>query len=128
LIELMVIQGVALTDVAPQAYLIHAGEKAAARVTALAESLRDALPGLRLRVHAGPGGFKAQLRRADRSGAALALVFGDDEAANDAIQIKPLTTDQAQERVPLARAPAYIAQLLAGTDQDSQSQMKTIQS
>ncbi len=113
LIALMTIQGVTLTDIAPQAYLVHAGEKASARVAALAESLRDALPSLRLRVHAGPGGFKAQFKRADRSGAMLALVFGDDEAAKDVIQIKPLTIDRAQESVPLARAPARIADLLA---------------
>jgi histidyl-tRNA synthetase len=113
LIELMTIQEVALTDVAPQAYLVHAGEAATARVAALAESLRDALPDLRLQVHAGPGSFKAQFKRADRSGARLALVFGDDEAANDALQIKPLTTGRAQESVPLTGAPVRIAELLA---------------
>ncbi|AWN17729.1 histidine--tRNA ligase [Salinisphaera sp. LB1] len=112
-VALMEAQGVALDDVAPQAYLVHTGDAASARVPALAERLRDALPGLRLRVHAGGGSFKSQFKKADKSGARLALVFGDDEAANDTLQIKPLTDDREQETVGLAEAPARIAALLA---------------
>lgn len=114
LIALMQAQDVVLDDVAPQAYLVYAGDAASARVPALAESLRDALPELRLRVHAGGGSFKSQFKRADRSGARLALVFGDDEAAADALQIKPLIDGGPQERLPLTDAPSRIAELLAG--------------
>ncbi|WP_423823670.1 histidine--tRNA ligase [Salinisphaera sp. SPP-AMP-43] len=109
---LMEAQGVALDDMAPHAYLVHTGDQASAKVPAMAESLRDALPGLRLRVHAGGGSFKSQFKKADRSGARLALVFGDDEAADDTLQIKPLTDDRDQERVSLAAAPERIAALL----------------
>ncbi len=112
LIVLMQAQNVALDDLAPQVYLVHAGEAAAARVPALAEKLRDALPGLRLMTHAGSGGFKSQFKRADRSGARLALVFGDDEAAADVVQIKPLADNSAQERVALAQAPSRMADML----------------
>ncbi|HET7314675.1 histidine--tRNA ligase [Salinisphaera sp.] len=112
-VALMDAQGVALDDLTPQAYLVYTGASAGARVPALAERLRDALPGLRLRVHAGGGGFKSQFKKADKSGARLALVFGDDEAADDTLQIKPLTDDRAQERVAIAEAPARIAALLA---------------
>ncbi|MES1954921.1 histidine--tRNA ligase [Salinisphaera hydrothermalis] len=112
-VALMEAQGVALDDLAPQAYLVHTGDTASARVPALAERLRDALPELRLRVHAGGGSFKSQFKKADKSGARLALVFGDDEAADDTLQIKPLTDDREQERVGLSEAPARIAALLA---------------
>ena len=78
----------------------------------LAESLRDALPWLRLRVHAGGGSFKSQFKKADRSGARLALVFADDEAADDTIQIKPLAEAREQERVALAEAGERIAAML----------------
>lgn len=111
-IALMEAQDVALVDLAPQVYLVHMGDRAPAAVPAVAERLRDRLPGLRLRVHAGGGGFKAQFKKADKSGARLALVFGDEEAADGTIQIKPLMDDQAQERVALADAPARIAGLL----------------
>lgn len=111
-IALMEAQGVALVDLAPQVYLVHMGDQASAAVPALAERLRDSLPDLRLRVHAGGGSFKSQFKKADKSGASLALVFGDDEVAADTIQIKPLMDDQAQERVALADAPGRIAGLL----------------
>src|SRR5699024_5021705 len=113
LIALMQAQQVALVDVRPQAYLVHVGEAAAAKVFALAESLRDAVPGLRLQVNTGGGGFKAQFKRADRSGARLALVFADDEAASDTLQIKPMSGAGGQQPVTLAAAPQRLAALLA---------------
>ncbi|RJS92324.1 histidine--tRNA ligase [Salinisphaera sp. Q1T1-3] len=115
-VALMAAQGVAIDDVGPHAYLVHQGDTATGRVTAVAEGLRDALPWLRLRVHAGGGSFKSQFKKADRSGARLALVFGDDEAAADTIQIKPLTDDREQEVVARDDAPTRIAALLSHTD------------
>ncbi|ROO24728.1 histidyl-tRNA synthetase [Salinisphaera orenii MK-B5] len=112
-VALMAAQQVPLVDCAPQAYLVHEDGPAGARVARLAEGLRDALPDLRLRVHAGGGSFKSQFKKADRSGARLALVFGEDEAAEDALQIKPLVDSRPQERVAIAEAPARIAALLA---------------
>ncbi|MBS64145.1 histidine--tRNA ligase [Salinisphaera sp.] len=114
LIALMLDQNVALDDLKPQVYLIHTGDTTSARVPALAEALRDALPDLRLRVHAGGGSMKSQFKRADKSGATLALIFGDDEAAADEIQIKPLTDARDQERVAIDGAAERIATLLAG--------------
>ena len=114
LIALMLDQNVALDDLKPQVYLIHTGDTTSARVPALAEALRDALPDLRLRVHAGGGSMKSQFKRADKSGATLALIFGDDEAAADEIQIKPLTDARDQERVAIDAAAERIATLLAG--------------
>lgn len=113
IVALMEAQEVTLDDLAPQAYLVHAGQAAQARVHVVAEALRDALPWLRLRVHAGGGGFRSQFKKADRSGARLALVFGEDEANEDVLQIKPLTENREQEKVALAQAPARIAALLA---------------
>ncbi|MES1927305.1 histidine--tRNA ligase [Salinisphaera sp. T31B1] len=112
-IALMQAQGVALADVAPQVYLVYKGATAEARVPVLAERLRDAVPDLRLRVNAGGGSLKSQFKRADKSGARLALVFGDDEAAADQIQIKPLTDRRPQETVALDSAAERIAALLA---------------
>ena len=112
LIALMLDQNVPLDDLKPQVYLIHTGDTTGARVPALAEALRDALPDLRLRVHAGGGSMKSQFKRADKSGATLALIFGDDEAAADEIQIKPLTDAREQERVAIDAAAARIEALL----------------
>jgi histidyl-tRNA synthetase len=74
----------------PHAYFVPLGEAAEARALALAESLRDALPGLRLSVHCGGGGMKARMRKADRSGARHALIVGENELAAGTVVIKPL--------------------------------------
>jgi len=51
--------------------------------------------------HSGGGSFKSQIKRADRSGARLALVLGDDELANGTVTVKHMRTDREQETVPL---------------------------
>ncbi|MEM6576272.1 MAG: His/Gly/Thr/Pro-type tRNA ligase C-terminal domain-containing protein, partial [Pseudomonadota bacterium] len=57
---------------------------------ALAEQLRDEVPGLRLIQNLGSGSFRAQFKRADKSGAELALVLGESELEAQTVQIKPL--------------------------------------
>ncbi|MBK1620208.1 histidine--tRNA ligase [Lamprobacter modestohalophilus] len=79
------------------AYLIAVGEQASAAAMAIAEQIRDALPQLRLVCHCGGGSFKSQFKRADRSGAKVALVLGDDELAQQRIGIKPLRVSAAED-------------------------------
>lgn len=102
-------------DDAPHAYLILSGEQAVTDGLVIAESLRDAIPGLRLQVNHGGGSFKAQFRRADKSGALFALVLGQDELANQAVGLKSLREQQSeQETVPLADLPDILKQRLEG--------------
>jgi histidyl-tRNA synthetase len=100
LIELMRLQTQTAAG-APQLYLVMVGEGVAERGLVLAESLRSALPGLRLHANLGGGSFKAQFKRADRSGATLALVLGEDELRRGEVTIKPLREDAAQQQVAL---------------------------
>jgi histidyl-tRNA synthetase len=74
----------------PDVFMVLVGDKAARAGLPLAERLRDAIPGLRLEVNCGGGSFKAQFRRADRSGAALAVVIGDNETEARRAGLKPL--------------------------------------
>ncbi|HWP01455.1 MAG TPA: histidine--tRNA ligase [Methylococcus sp.] len=83
-------------DLAPHCYFIRVGEAAESRGAVLAEMLRDALPGLRLITHCGGGNFKSQFKRADRSGAAFALLLGEDEVRAGTVGIKPLRTEEPQ--------------------------------
>lgn len=93
----------------PHAYLVLAGEGTLAEGLRLAERLRDALPGLRLVVNGGGGGFKAQIRRADRSGARLALILGESELAEGTIGVKPLREGGGeQETVPREALVEYL--------------------
>lgn len=96
LVSLMQDAGVSLPEVAPHCYFVIAGAEAERIGAAWAERLRDACPALRLVVNGGGGSFKSQMKRADKSGAAYALVLGDDEAAQRRIGVKPLRSDAPQ--------------------------------
>ncbi len=85
---------------APHAYLIVVGETAGRAAPGLAEGLRDELPGLRLCVNCGGGNFKGQFRRADKSGARVALILGEDEVNSGVVGVKYLRDERPQEIVP----------------------------
>lgn len=69
-------------------YVIHQGEEAARCALCLAEQCRD--QGWRVMVHAGSSSFKAQFKRADNSGAKLALIVAESEIQEKTVSIKPL--------------------------------------
>ncbi len=72
------------------AYLVGMGEAAERELLPFAERLRDAVPGLRLQVHMGGGGFKSRMKKADRSGARYALIVGEDELSSQSVSVKDL--------------------------------------
>jgi histidyl-tRNA synthetase len=96
LIALVQDSGVAVPALAPHAYLVLVGEGAQHQGLLLAEQCRDACPALRLQVNCGAGNFKTQLKRADKCGAGVALILGDDEVQRRVIGIKALRVEQAQ--------------------------------
>jgi histidyl-tRNA synthetase len=100
LVELMRLQAQTAAE-SPHLYLVLVGEGVAERGLELAESLRSALPDLRLQANLGGGSFKVQFKRADRSGAALALVLGEDELRRGEVTIKPLREDAPQQQLAL---------------------------
>jgi len=110
--ELMRESGVTAPGQAPQVYVVLVGDAAQAAGLALVERWRDALPGLRITAHLGGGSFKSQLKRADRSGAELAVIIGDDEVARQSAAIKPLRSDSQQEDCPWHDIPARIGATL----------------
>lgn len=78
-----------------EVYFVHQGEQAQRRAAVLAEALRDA--GIATIVHAGAGSFKSQFKRADTSGAAIAVILGDDELAAGMASVKMLRVQSANE-------------------------------
>lgn len=83
----------------PHAYLVMFGEQAELRGMQLAEQCRNQIPGLQLVVNCGAGSFKSQFKRADKSGAAWALILGDDELAANTIAVKDLRGDSEQQNI-----------------------------
>jgi histidyl-tRNA synthetase len=97
----------------PHAYLILLGERAGREGPVLAESLRDSLPGLRLLMNCGGGSMKTQFKRADRSGASIALVVGDAELDRGDVGVKHLREDRPQVTVPAVDLTGYLSGALA---------------
>ncbi len=100
LVELMRAQSPS-PRLAPHVYLVMAGEGTAERGMQLAEHLRKNVDGIRVQINLGGGSFKSQFKRADRSGAALALVLGEDELQRGAVTIKHLRDDSGQKQLGL---------------------------
>jgi len=101
-------------DIGQQAevYMIMVGAKAEQAGLAMAESIHDSLPHVRLVYNLGGGSFKAQMRRADRSGASLALLLGENELAGQNVGVKFLRSEQAQTAVAIEALIPYIASYL----------------
>ena len=98
--------------VCPHAYLIRVGNLAEHQGGLLAERLRDALPELRLVVHCDGGSFKSQFKRADKSGADLALILGEEEAKDATIGIKNLRKEGEQITLNQAELIPYLQYLI----------------
>jgi histidyl-tRNA synthetase len=92
----------------PHVYLVLNGLQAVQHGMVFAESLRSALPGLRLLTNCGNGSFKSQFKRADRSGAGIALVMGDNEVREGTVILKSLRNETEQETVSQQHVAARI--------------------
>ena len=96
----------------PAVYVIASGTRATGLALQLSEQLRSALPGLGVHLNLGGGNFKAQFRRADRSGACLALVLGDAELERGVAAVKPLRREAGQSECALPELADRIRKML----------------
>ncbi len=115
-VALVELSGATLPEPAAAVYVVVQGEAAGRGALALTERIRAALPAQRVELNLGGGNFKAQFRRADRSGAAVAVVLGEDEWARGVVQIKPLRGTAAAFEASLAEAPLALAAAFARND------------
>ena len=91
---------------APDVYLVHSGESATRFAWNVAESLRG--HGLSVVLHCGGGSFKAQMKRADTSGARFAVIIGDEEAGKKVVSLKPMREAGEQVQAGAEQAAAMI--------------------
>jgi histidyl-tRNA synthetase len=94
------------------AYLVLVGEGPQRQGMAIAERLRDQIPTLRLLTHCGGGSFKSQFKKADQSGARVALVIGENELQQGVVGVKPLRGEAAQQEIPLSQLGEFLQQEL----------------
>src|SRR5205814_39570 len=119
---LAIAAGGAAAGASPDVYLVNQGEDAARFAFRVAELLRDA--GFSVVQHAGGGGFKSQMKKADASGAWVAVIVGDDEARAGSASIKTLREEREQSRVALEGVADAVAELLFAARGDEETNEK----
>ncbi|MGC8120491.1 histidine--tRNA ligase [Marinobacter sp. VGCF2001] len=93
-------------------YVTAMGDTSVAPAMALAEALRNELPGRIVISHCGGGSFKSQMKKADRSGARYAVILGENEINQGTAGLKPLRDDQPQQELAQAELAGALASLL----------------
>lgn len=101
--------------VTPHVYVI-ANEPAIASALQTADELREEFPGLRVLTHCGGGSMKSQFRRADKSGALIALVLGDEELAANRVTLKALRQQGEQLQVPQSELVEAVHRTLSNAE------------
>ena len=105
-----------------EVYVVHQGAAADRMAFGVAEELRN--HGLSVLQHCGGGSFKAQMKKADASGALLAVILGEDEAARGEASVKHLREAREQVRVARSTLPDTVTSLLfLEDDQESVSDL-----
>lgn len=89
-------------------YVVYQGEGTTLAAFELAEKVRAELPHLNTMLHCSGGNFKKQFKRADKSGATLALVIGESEVQNKQVVVKHLQGGADQQTLDLVNIIDYI--------------------
>jgi histidyl-tRNA synthetase len=92
-------------------YFIILGENVENKANSLAEQWRDQVNDIRIQCHCGGGNMKKQMKRADKSGAQIALILGDDELAKKQITVKYLRGQNEQQIMPFEQVANLLASL-----------------
>jgi len=112
LIELYEISGGVPANNDPDAYMVAVGEGVLEPAFQMVEQLRESCPDLNVEMNCGGGSFKSQLKRADRSGAMVALILGEAEISDRTVGIKPLREESAQVSVEWSKLGTALSQYI----------------
>ncbi|MFB2761153.1 histidine--tRNA ligase [Shewanella xiamenensis] len=110
----LLLETLALTQDIPaevDVYVAAMGDNCLVEAIKVAQELRSALPTLRVMSHCGGGNLKKQMKRADKSGAQVALLIGEEELAEGVVTVKYLRNDNEQQRVARNALSAFLAEL-----------------
>ncbi|WP_413774360.1 histidine--tRNA ligase [Marinobacter sp. AN1] len=91
------------------------GEAAVSAAFRASEAIRSAMPGRTVVTHCGGGSFKSQMKKADRSGARVAIIIGENEVRDGAVGVKYLREERDQEQVSLDQVGSHLASQFANT-------------
>jgi len=99
-------------------YVVTADTEAQRHALPRIEALRREFPDSSIQMNLGGGSFKSQFKRADRSGARFALVYGESELADNCVTLKPMRGEGEQVTLPDTQIAAFLAEKLAETKGD----------
>jgi len=112
LVSMLIDQDQARPDAKADIYFVIAGNNTAKQGCKLAESLRDGIDNLKLVVHAGGGSFKSQMKKADKSGAAITLILGENELENSLLSVKFMRENRQQMEIQQSELVKQVQALL----------------
>jgi histidyl-tRNA synthetase len=90
LVLLLIEQGVASETPPIDVYVVSVGAAAERTALIVTERVRNEIPDLQIMLHMGGGSFKSQMKKADKSGARIALIWGEDEVTGETVTVKSL--------------------------------------
>jgi len=106
---LLMDKGLIPTVAAADIYMVLAGEATKRPGLVISEQIRENFPQLKVQMNCGGGSFKSQLKKADKSGAQLALVLGEDEVAQQQLVVKYLRENREQLVINWSDLTAHLA-------------------
>jgi histidyl-tRNA synthetase len=93
-------------------YMILMGADSEVKGLQIAENIRDALPGVKMITHCGGGSVKSQMKKADKSGAAIALIIAEEELENEQVTVKYLRENKQQVTVSVDQLATFISKIV----------------
>jgi len=90
------------------AYLVLLGDECEIKGLELAEQIREQLPELKMIAHCGGGSMKSQMKKADKSGADVAVILGEDELSKQQVTVKYLREKRDQQTVSFEGLPHFL--------------------
>jgi histidyl-tRNA synthetase len=107
------LQTAQLSDAVADVYVMPMSDSLFVYAMQVAEQLREQMPALNVQLHCGGGNLKKQFKRADKTGAVVGIVIGEDEAQQQCVGVKPLRAQGEQESIALDALAQHIEQLMA---------------
>ena len=93
-------------------YMILIGAASEIKGLRLAENIRDLVPDVKMITHCGGGSVKSQMKKADKSGACIALIIAEDELKNEQVTVKYLRENKEQVTVSFDELNAFITKIV----------------
>jgi histidyl-tRNA synthetase len=93
-------------------YMILIGAASEIKGLQISENIRDAVPGVKMITHCGGGSVKSQMKKADKSGAGIALIIAEDELENEQVTVKYLREKKEQETFSVDELAAFITKIV----------------